>query len=118
MPFINDIPVKGLRILLSLQHYPKENGTYEMIEGNPGIQRFIWEHLENSNRVLQRIKYVSGTVSAKKFVVAAPSIVVVGHKVSFEGQVPDESKVQKICDWLYCTNVTEVHGFLGLCSYC
>lgn len=113
MPFIDDIPVKGPRT-----RYPKEKGTYETIEGNPGIRRFIWEHLENSNRVLQRIKYVGGTVSAKKFVVAAPSIVVVGHKVSFEGRVPDESKVQKIRDWPYCTNVTEVRGFLGLCSYC
>lgn len=113
MPFIDDIPVKGPRT-----RYPKEDGTYETIEGNPGIRRFIWEHLENTNRVLQRIKYVGGTVSAKKFVVAAPSIVVVGHKVSFEGRIPDESKVQKIRDWPYCTNVTEVRGFLGLCSYC
>ena len=57
-------------------------------------------------------------MSAKKFILAAPSIVVVGHKVLYKGHVPDDSKVQKIRDWPYCTNVTEVHGFLGLCSYC
>ncbi|KAI6029527.1 hypothetical protein BKA83DRAFT_4489486 [Pisolithus microcarpus] len=32
MPFIDDIPVKGLKMC-----YLKEDGTYETIEGNPGI---------------------------------------------------------------------------------
>jgi len=113
VPFIDDCPVKGPKM-----RYERPDGSYETIPKNPGIRRFIFEHLTNMNRVLQRLKHAGATVSAKKFVLAAPSIVVVGHKVSYEGRVPDESKVQKIRDWPYCTNVTEVRGFLGLCSYC
>ncbi|KIK21587.1 hypothetical protein PISMIDRAFT_71863, partial [Pisolithus microcarpus 441] len=80
-----------------------------------GICRFIWEHLQNTNRVLHRLRHASATVSTGKCVIATPSIVVIGHKVSYEGRIPDETKVQKIKDWPYCTNVTEVRGFLGLC---
>ncbi|KIK12763.1 hypothetical protein PISMIDRAFT_18496 [Pisolithus microcarpus 441] len=58
------------------------------------------------------------TVSAKKCVITALSIMVVGHKVLYEGRIPNKTKVQKIKDWPYCTNVTEVRGFLGLCLYC
>jgi hypothetical protein len=34
----------------------------------------------------------------------------------FEGYVPDEPKVQKICGWPEPTNQTQVHGFLGTFS--
>ncbi|KNZ77665.1 hypothetical protein J132_04484 [Termitomyces sp. J132] len=43
--------------------------------------RFVWEHLQNVNRVLQRIKYAGGTFSGKKSVVCADEIVVVGHRL-------------------------------------
>ncbi|KNZ77803.1 hypothetical protein J132_03863 [Termitomyces sp. J132] len=41
--------------------------------------RFVWEHLQNVNRVT-RIKYAGGTFSGKKSVVCADEIVVVGHR--------------------------------------
>ena len=113
VPFIDDCPAKGPKSC-----YERPDGSYETIPENPGIRRFIFEHLTNMNCVLQRLKHAGATVSAKKFVLAAPSIVVVGHKVSYEGCIPDKPKVQKVQDWPYCTNVTEVQGFLGLCSYC
>lgn len=103
VPFIDDCPVKGPKT-----HYERPDGSYETIPENPGIRHFIFKHLINMNRVLQHLKNVGGTVSAKKFVLAAPSIVVVGHKVSYEGCVPNETKVQKIHDWPKCTNVSEV----------
>lgn len=113
VPFIDDCPVKGPK-----SRYERPDGSYKTILGNPGIRHFIFEHLTNMNRVLQWLKHAGATVSAKKFVLAAPSIVIVGHKVSYEGHIPDESKVQKVQDWPYCTNVTKVQGFLGLCRYC
>jgi len=113
VPFIDDCPVKGPKT-----RYERPDGSYETIPENPGIRRFVFKHLENMNRVLQQLEHAGVTVSAKKFVLAAPSIIVVGHKVSYEGHIPDESKVQKIHDWPHCTNVSEVRGFLGLCSYC
>jgi hypothetical protein len=33
-----------------------------------------------------------------------------------DGQMPDESRVQKILDWPICQNLTEVRGFLGTLS--
>jgi hypothetical protein len=33
-----------------------------------------------------------------------------------EGRIPEESKVQKICDWPACKTVTQVRGFLGTCG--
>ena len=56
------------------------------------------------------------TVSAKKFILAALDVTIVGHKCTFNGRIPHKAKVQKICDWPECQNLTQVHGFLGVCS--
>jgi hypothetical protein len=45
-----------------------------------------------------------------------PTATIVGHKCTFEGHVPEESKVQKICDWPEPTNHMQVCGFLGACG--
>jgi hypothetical protein len=55
-------------------------------------------------------------VSATKFVLAAPTAIIIGHKCTFEGRIPEDSKVQKICDWPECRTVTQVHSFLGICG--
>jgi len=68
------------------------------------------------NCILQRLENVGTTVSASKFVIVVPTTTIVGHKCMFEGCVPEESKVQKICDWPEPTNHTQVHGFLGTCG--
>jgi hypothetical protein len=91
MSFIDDLPVK-----FSTTRYQDEDGSYETIPENPGIHRFIWEHLIVVNRILQHLQNVGATVSAKKFVLVAPDAVIVGHKCTFEGQIPHEAKVQKI----------------------
>jgi hypothetical protein len=109
-PFVDDVPVKSVQT-----HYQREDGTYETIPDNPGIRRFIWEHCIMINCILQRLENVGATVSASKFVLAAPTATIVGHKCTFEGHVPEESKVQKIHDWPEPTNHMQVHGFLGTC---
>lgn len=48
MPFVDDIPVKG-----PASRYELQDGSYETLEGNPGIRRFVWEHMLNVNRVIQ-----------------------------------------------------------------
>jgi hypothetical protein len=111
MPFINDLPVKS-----STTRYQDADGSYKTMPANPGIHRFIWEHLIVVNRILQRLQNVGATVSAKKFVLAAPDVVIVGHKCTFEGRIPHEAKVQKIQDWPECVSVTHVCGFLGTCG--
>jgi len=110
-PFIDDVPVKSVQT-----RYQREDGTYETIPNNPGIRRFIWEHCIVINRILQCLENVGATVSTSKFILAAPTATIVGHKCTFEGHVPEESKVQKICDWPEPTNHTQVRGFLGTCG--
>jgi len=110
-PFIDDVPVKSMQT-----RYQCEDGTYETIPDNPGIHHFIWEHCIVINRILQRLENVGATVSASKFVLAAPTATIIGHKCTFEGCVPEESKVQKIHDWPEPTNHMQVRGFLGTCG--
>ena len=52
IPYINDVPVKGPKT-----KYLLEDGKYETILENSGIRRFVWEHFQNLNRVVQRMKY-------------------------------------------------------------
>ena len=87
-----------------------------MIDGNPGIQRFVWEHLVDMVQILQRIKAVGGTVSAKKLQICVPRGIIVGHECTYAGQVPEESKVQKIKDWPDYCSVTEVCKFIRTVS--
>ena len=89
-PFIDDIPVKGPET-----RYQDHEGKFETIPENPGIRRFIWEHLGNVNRVIQRIKHAGGTFSGLKSSLCTETAVVVGHKCTMEGRLPDESRVQK-----------------------
>ena len=92
------------------------NGRYETIPENEGIRRFVWEHLNDLNRVLQRMKAYGGTFNGKKLVVCAPETLVVGHMCCYEGRVTDRSYVQRIEDWPECRTVTEVRSFLGTCG--
>ena len=108
VPFLDDIPVKG-----PTSRYQDKEGRYETIPENKGIRRFVWEHLHNVNRVIQRVKHAGGTFSGLKSFLCVETAMVVGHKCTREGHLPDESRVQKIVDWPPCWNLTEVRGFLG-----
>ena len=108
MPYIDDVPVRG-----PASRYQAEDGTYETIPDNPGIRRFIWEHMQNVNRVLQRMKYSGGTFSGFKSVLCAAEITVVGHLCSFEGRKPTPERIKVITNWGPCKTVSDVRAFLG-----
>ena len=97
IPFVDDIPIKG-----PASRYQLEDGTYETIPENRGIRRFVWEHLQNVNRVIQRIKHAGGTFSGTKSFVCVESAIVVGHKCTYGGRVPDDAKIKKIVTWPIC----------------
>jgi len=107
VPFINDIPIKG-----PISRYMDIHGRYETIPDNSGIRKFVWEHLQNVNRVIQRIKHAGGIFSGYKSFICVESAIIVGHHCTMQGRLPDESRVQKILDWPICRNLTEVRGFL------
>ena len=84
-----------------------------MIPENPGIRRFVWEHLQNMNRILHRMRKAGGTFSGKKGLLCAWEFIVVGHLCTPEGCWPDPSIVEKVKNWQICQNVSKVHAFLG-----
>ena len=95
--------------------YELPDSTYKTIPENPQIRQFIWEHLNNVNRVLQRIKKVRGTFNGKKTTICTPKTIVTGHTCTYQGQVLDASNVQRIRDWPPCETLTDVWSFLGVC---
>src|SRR5271169_1013421 len=113
VPFIDDVPIKGPK-----SRYVLEDGTYETIPENPGIRRFVWEHFQNVNRVVQRMKYCGGTFSGHKTVLCAEEITVVGHRCTIEGRKPATDRVGVIERWPPCKNVTDVRMFLGTIGVC
>ena len=82
-PFVDDVPIGGSRT-----RYQTKDGEYETIPESSGICRFIWEHFQNVNRVVQRMKYCGGTFSGKKSIICAEEFVVVGHLCTYEGRKP------------------------------
>ncbi len=53
----------------------------------------------------------------KKLFVVVLKVVILGHKCTYEGHVPNDSKMAKIRDWPPCKNVTDVHAFLSVTGY-
>lgn len=89
---------------------------YEVLDENRGIRRFVWEHLGNVNRILHQIKKLGATFLGKKLYICSPSVISVGHEVSYEGRQPEKVKIDKVLNWPTCTTLTEVRGFLGVCG--
>ena len=110
-PFADDVPVKGPR-----SRYELPDGSYETIPENPGIRRFVWEHLEAVHRIIHRVKTYGATFSGKKALIGVPRADVLGHICTYEGRVPDPTRIQAIRDWPIPTNVSEVRSFLGTCG--
>ena len=107
-PFLDDTVVKG-----PASRYETPDGGYETIPSNSGIRRFIWEHLNDVHRVIHRLGHAGATISAKKIFIAAPEVIVLGHKCTYEGRIPDDSKVNKVRTWPPCKTITDVRAFLG-----
>lgn len=108
VPFIDDAPVLG-----PASRYELEGGGYETIPENAGIRRFVWEHFQNLNRVVQRIKYVGCTWSGKKAYLCVPELLIVGHLCCYEGRRADRTKVAKVANWAPCQDLSDVRAFLG-----
>jgi hypothetical protein len=108
VPYIDDVPGKGPE-----SRYMDENGNYEVIALNPGIRRFVWEHFENMNRVVQHMRYSGGTFSGKKLLLCVPEFIFLGHRCTIHGRLPDQSRIDSIKKWTILHNLSEVRAFLG-----
>ncbi len=116
MPHTADIFIDDLAIRGPTTTYPDEHGNPEVLEENPKIRRFIWEHALDVYRILHRVSHAGGTFAPGKVQLSKQEAVILGHKCTPEGRVPDEQKIEKILKWPPLTNVKEVRGFLGLCG--
>ena len=108
VPYVDDVPIKG-----PINEYRLPDGGYMTIPQNSGIRRFVWEHFQNVNRIVQRMKYSGGTFSGTKAVICKREITVLGHRCTPEGRLPDESQVSKIVKWGPCKDLKDVGAFLG-----
>ena len=77
-PFIDDVMTKGPKT-----RYEKDDGTYETVQGNPGIRRFVFEHLEADNKILQIFEAYGVTASGPKARIAQPTALIVGHQCTY-----------------------------------
>ena len=48
IPYIDDVPIRS-----PASTYQDDDGAFETILENSGIQRFIWEHFQNVNRIVK-----------------------------------------------------------------
>ena len=112
-PYIDDVPVRGPET-----RYLLPSGEYETIPENPGIRRFVWEHFQDLNRIVQRMKYCGGTFSGFKTILCAEEITVLGHRCTIDGRLPDSGRVEKIVNWGPCKTLSDVRAFLGTIGVC
>ena len=112
-PYIDDVPVRG-----PASRYIQPDGEPETIPENSGIRRFVWEHFQDLNRIVQRMKYCGGTFSGYKSFLCAPEITVLGHRCTIEGRLPEQSRVDKIIKWAPCKDLSDVRAFLGTIGVC
>ncbi|KAK1916453.1 hypothetical protein P3342_004272 [Pyrenophora teres f. teres] len=105
MPYLDDVCVKG----------PKT--TYDEEEIEPGIRRYVAEHLSNMDQVLADIERAGATISGHKSDFCYASMIVVGYRIDRNGRHPDMKKVEKILTWPKPTNQKDVRMFIGVCVY-
>jgi len=111
IPFIDDIPIKGL-----LTRFELEDGTYETMSDNPNVRKFVNMHLEDVLRIAHKLRKANATILAPKVQIGVEKALIVGHLCTYQGRELDTKQIQKILDWPPYKNVTEVRGFLGVLS--
>ena len=112
-PYIDDVPVRGPATM-----YIQVNGELETIPENSGIQWFIWEHFQDLNHIVQRMKYSGGIFSGYKSILCVPEFTVLGHRCTAKGRLPDQDRLAKIVNWGPCKDLTDVHAFMGTIGVC
>ncbi len=75
------------------------------------------EAIHNLLEELQRLWKAKLKLSPKKYTLFQKKVKHLGHVISSEGVAMDGDKVRALQDWPRPKNVTELKGFLGLCSY-
>ena len=113
LPYIDDVPIRGPKT-----RYELPGGRVETLDRNPRIRKFVFEHLGNVNRILQRIKHAGGTFSGPKTTICSDHITIVGFECSYEGRKLTSNAIGKILHWGPCEDTTDIRAFLGTAVQC
>ena len=107
------MPIRGPRT-----RYELPGGELGTLDRNPRIRKFVFEHLGNVNRILQRMKHAGGTFSGPKTTICSNHITIVGFECSYEGRKPTSNAIGKILHWGPCEDTTNIRAFLGTAVQC
>ncbi|GBG65817.1 hypothetical protein CBR_g53788 [Chara braunii] len=103
--YIYDNPVKGAR-------YKDET------EVEPGVRKFVLDHLQYIKDLLQRFLLYNITASGPKSILAVPEVTILGFRCGAYGRRPDPAKTDKISQWSTpVRTTTEVRAFLGVVGF-
>jgi hypothetical protein len=103
-PYMDDIAVKG----------PKTYYSFEEVV--PGIRRFILEHIENLDAILERLERAGATIGGSSQF-CMPGLSLVGFVTDADGRHPPTAKVIKILEWPIPESPREVREFIGVCVF-
>jgi hypothetical protein len=104
IPFMDDVGVKGLYT------------DYSNKEVLPGIRRFVYEHVQNLDKTLERVERVGVSIGPKSQFMKK-GMTIVGFSTGLFGRLPEVTKVVKILEWPSCFSVSDVRAFLGVCGF-
>ncbi|GBG90009.1 hypothetical protein CBR_g50102 [Chara braunii] len=104
-PYIDDLAVKG----------PTVKESDEVLSG---VRRFVWEHIQDLEKVLSLLEEHNLTASGAKSRHCTREATILGFICSEKGRRPDVKKTDKITEWLVpFHSVTDVRSFLGTCGF-
>ncbi|GBG82773.1 hypothetical protein CBR_g36303 [Chara braunii] len=104
-PYIDDNPVKSAR-------YKDET------ELEPGVRKFVWDHLQDIEDLFQRFLVYNITASGSKSILTVPEVTILGFRCGAYGRRPDPTKMDKISQWpTPLRTTTEVRAFLGVVGF-
>ncbi|GBG89643.1 hypothetical protein CBR_g49432 [Chara braunii] len=104
-PYIDDNPVKDAR-------YKDET------EVEPGVRKFVWDHLRDIKDLLQRFLVYNITASGPKSILAVLEVTILGFRCGAYRRRPDPAKTDKISQWpTPLRTTTEVRAFLGVVGF-
>ena len=104
IPFLDDVGVKG------------PTSTYNDEELEPGLRRYMVEHLQNLDATLCDLERAGCTIGPKSQF-CMDGIKMVGYICDGEGRRPDSLKIIKVTEWPPCRDKRDIKAFLGLCVY-
>ncbi|GBG64391.1 hypothetical protein CBR_g44275 [Chara braunii] len=85
-PYIDDNPIKGAQ---------EKDAT----EVQPGIRKFVWDHLQDIKDLLRRFLIYNITASEPKSILAVPDVTIPGFRCGAYSRKPDPTKTDKISQW-------------------